>query len=274
VPPPEPEGHTEGTGTTDADGDFDVTLEDADGNVLGAIVMTGAGPGQTVTYELIEGDPDTGAPGEEGGTFAGFADGVALGRTLVVSSSATPGSYVVTLSLTFTAQELAAAGIEPADVEIHYLDPTQPPAPGQWVPAGGSDRGESAPTGIVGDSGYITDGDGSVTFWVIVDHLSVFAVGKPEKPVEPADGPDEPDDEPGDGSDSSSGDEPAPEDRDDPETQQPAGDTVGEDSTADGTDVSGFCGAGSATAVGLTIAGLFFLQRRRRQPGAASGSAP
>ena len=37
--------------------------------------------------------------------------------------------------------------------------------------------GESAPTDIVGESGYVPNADDTITYWAVRDTLSLFAVG-------------------------------------------------------------------------------------------------
>ncbi len=73
-------------------------------------------------------------------------------------------------------EELDEDGIQPTDVELHVLDRTKGSAPGMWVPAG-HNVGESHPTRLPGESGFVRNGDGTVDFWVVDDAGGSFAVG-------------------------------------------------------------------------------------------------
>lgn len=181
---PEPDP-TSGSGVVDADGTFTDTASDGLGQTLGTVELTGAEPGDTVTFDVTDNDD---APGPNGGTFAGFADGVALGRTFTVETSAEQGTFIVTISVTFTLDELAAANVDATAVELHVLDTAQ--NPNAWIPAG-NNIGESVPTGMVGDSGYFSESS-SVTYWAVRDQLSTFAVGAAEGEPPPTDPDDMP----------------------------------------------------------------------------------
>ena len=172
--PEEPSGRPlEGAGVADVDGRFGGTAVDEDGKALAEVVVTGAEPGTGFSYTLIESEAGViGAPGPGAGTFAGFARGLGLGRTLTVETAAPPGTYLVVISISFSAAELALAGVEPSEVTIHVFNE----ASGAWGPVGTS-IGRSAPTNVVGQSGYLLTADGGATFWAVRNELSQFAVG-------------------------------------------------------------------------------------------------
>ncbi len=165
------------SGLTDSNGDFAETGVGSQGEPLAEIAVSDADPDKYFTFTVAGPGPDsTGAPGPAPGTTAGFAESMALPRTVVVESSEATGSFNLTVSMSYDDDELADWGIVPADVELHVLDTTQGPPPGVWVPAG-TCLGESPPTGVIGDSGFVVHADGSVDFWAVRDAPGVFAVG-------------------------------------------------------------------------------------------------
>jgi len=166
-----------GSETTDSSGTLEILAIDDGGEPLAEILVNAANPGETFECEITVPAADAaGAPGPGRGTFAGFADGVALDHTLGVDTSATPGGFNLTVAMVSSVDELASLGLDPADVEIHVLDAGGDPPPGVWV-AAGSNIGESASTRVVGNSGYFVKEDRTVSFWAVRDRAGVFAVG-------------------------------------------------------------------------------------------------
>ncbi|MEP0844072.1 MAG: hypothetical protein HRF43_15325 [Phycisphaerae bacterium] len=169
-----------------------------DGIAVTTIVLTGLEPGGPVEFSVSE-EPGhlNHPPGPDGGTVLGFYRGVGLGRTLAIEAPAASGGMTATVAITFTADELSTAGLEPADAQLHRLDADQNPP--RWVPAE-TNRGRAGPAGVIGTCGYVVNEDASVTFWMVADRVGHFAVGAAEPPPD-ADGdgtPDEDDDCPDD----------------------------------------------------------------------------
>lgn len=166
-----------GSGLTDYNGDFAETGVGSQGEPLAEIAVSDADPAKYFTFTVAgPGSDSTGAPGPAPGTTAGFAESMALPRTVTVESAEATGSFNLTISMSYDDDELADWGVVPEDVELHVLDTTQGPPPGVWVPAG-TCLGESPPTGAIGDSGFVVHADGSVDFWAVREAPGVFAVG-------------------------------------------------------------------------------------------------
>ncbi len=172
-----------GSGVTNGAGMFERTLRDAGGRAFAMVSVTGAASGIVVIYR-VSGTPG-GDPGPGGGTVIGFGNGTGLGRWLTLTTPSVAGGFVAVVGITFSADELAAAGVETGDVMLHVLNTDA--IPPQWEPVG-RNVGESAPTGELGDCGYEIGVDGRAAFWAIVDHFSSFAVGEREGARD--DGPD------------------------------------------------------------------------------------
>lgn len=192
---PPPQQPTPEPDTTDGLGRFTGQVTGDDGRVLAEVDISGAAPGLLVSYELVDSPSMNDAPGSDGGSFAGFGDGGAVGRTFTLDIDALPGSFTAEIVIRFTDGELSEANVRASEVALHVWDTTQRPS--MWVPAG-DDVGSSQSTGVVGDSGYYRDTDRSWVFWAVRDELSSFAVGAPwiaatVDDVEPAeiDEPDE-----------------------------------------------------------------------------------
>lgn len=166
-----------GSGTTDGSGMFDGLAYDEGGNVVAAVLITGAQPGALIEFRVTgpamdaRGTPRSGLP-----TRVGFADGKALDRVLTVDTSAREGTFDSTISMVFANEELDKEGVQPTDVEVHILDSAHGPPPGTWV-AAGNNIGDSAPTGVFGESGFVHNGDGTVDFWLKHNAGGTFAVG-------------------------------------------------------------------------------------------------
>ncbi|UCC32426.1 MAG: DUF3466 family protein, partial [Phycisphaerales bacterium] len=186
-----------GSGLTDPNGDLNETGVGPGGELLAEITVSVADPAAYFGFRVTSPGPDsTGAPGHAPGTLAGFADGTALPRTVTVESAEATGSFKLTVSMSYDDDELADRGVAPEDVELHVLDTTQDPPPGVWVPAGTS-IGESLPTGVVGDSGFVVPADGTIRFWAVRDAPGVFAVGARAAPQDGDAEPEHPDDDGG-----------------------------------------------------------------------------
>ena len=93
-----------------------------------------------------------------------------------METSAAEGNFIAIVSMTFFASELDDSAVDPEEVELHVLDTTLGPPPGVWIPAG-VNIGESAPTGIVGDSGFEVHLDTTISFWTVRETVGIFAVG-------------------------------------------------------------------------------------------------
>lgn len=252
-------------GTVDDGGEVVVEVMTADGGTIGIVEVFNGAVSQEVTVELLE---NVGAPGADGvTTFAGFAGELALGSTLRVTSTMTPGSFTVVVQLVVARSALAALGLEPPEVDLHVLDESSDPV---WVRAGTRFVGASEPTMTPGDYGFAVSGD-SVTYWATRTGLSIFAVGQsedgpsmvetdtmPEPVAEPAPEPDgaaqpepEPGPAPGAGETST---EPVPVDE--PVAEQPA------------PQMPPSCGAALCGTMGLIswwgmLVGIVSLRRRR-----------
>lgn len=162
---------------TDSLGAWDETAVSTEGETLARITVSDAEPGDSFEYLVAAPASDSdGAPGPSPGTVEGFEDGIALANTLIVETDAPAGSYIVTVSMMFTADEIFETGLRADELELYVLDESQDPPPGVWVPAG-SNIGESEPTGIVGESGYSVGSDDGVEYWAVRAAPSVFAVG-------------------------------------------------------------------------------------------------
>ena len=162
-----------GSGLTDDDGALDELIIDDLGQPLGAIQIVSAEPGLLVNYEIqdLPSLPRT-----------GFAEGLALDRTMKIDAEGADSSSAMTLSLLFTESEIEALGAAPRDLQLHVLTGENGSSP-VWRPAG-KKIGESAPTNRVGQSGYNTDAFGGVEYWAVRSIASgTFAVGKPGRNV-------------------------------------------------------------------------------------------
>jgi len=167
-----------GNGRTNQFGEYNGTAY-GDKNktqILAQIQARDAQAGKVFSFIVTEGNMGPyDAPGPNTGTFNGFQENNALGRTLKVNTSAADGEYYIIISITITAEELEALELNPEDLEIHVLDENQDPP--CWVPAGSNNQGNAEPTDVVGDYGYQINDDGDVTFWVVRDSVSYYAVG-------------------------------------------------------------------------------------------------
>ncbi len=173
-------GPPAGFDVADENGDLETIIGNTLSEPLAEILVVDAEPGEVFEY-AVTGFLSTAytAPGPGGGTWTGFVDGVALPHTLTIHTPESPGDYQVTMSMTYSREELDELGVEPEDLELHVLDTAQAPPPGVWVPAG-ANIGEESPTGVVGDSGFVVYTDETVDYWAVREAVGVFAVGAGE----------------------------------------------------------------------------------------------
>jgi len=172
----------QGIGDAGGGGKLEIEVADHEGHSLAEVLVADAEAGEVFSYEvkaatrseddLLANSPA--APGPGAGTFSGFADDQAFDRTLLVSSSASPGDFVLTVRMNFSDQELKMLGVTPFEIQLHVLDSSH----GKWVPAG-KDIGESPPSDNLGESGVEVFADGSADFWAVRDSTGIFAVGRP-----------------------------------------------------------------------------------------------
>ncbi|MCH7713636.1 MAG: ABC transporter permease [Chloroflexi bacterium] len=95
-----------------------------------------------------------------------------MDRTLEIDATLPPGSITATVGMVVGHDELDDLNLLSEELELHVFDE----ASSRWVPAG-VNIGESAPTDIVGESGYVPNADDTITYWAVRDTLSLFAVG-------------------------------------------------------------------------------------------------
>jgi probable HAF family extracellular repeat protein len=134
--------------------------------------------------------------GPGGRTALGFENGMWLEVMLTVEAEAIgQAAYGVSIMAALVEIEDLGAGV--ADFEIHLLDLSDARRGGTWLPAG-RNLGAFEPTAVVGDSGYVVNTDGTVSFWAVVSAPGLFAVGQTaHKTVDPPPAPDGATGEPG-----------------------------------------------------------------------------
>lgn len=168
-----------GAGFTDGDGVFVKSLIDSEGAPLAYIELLNPESDIRIEYELFDPEPvSDGTEPADTRMREGFADGIALTRTFEITTTAIQEGSSLTVSMTFALDEIAELDVDPDDLELHALDPAAGGSPGVWVPAGKS-VGESLPTTVVGESGFVVYADGSVDYWAVRTAGGTFAVGKP-----------------------------------------------------------------------------------------------
>jgi probable HAF family extracellular repeat protein len=168
-----------GSGITDEEGIFEEVVVNSTGEPLAEIELVTVEEGSRVDYEIIEPKSDSMSPAQPNTTtLPGFAGGEALARLLKVEITAIAEASILTVSLFFTLDEIAALDTTPAKLALHVLDPLVRDSGGVWVPAG-KNIGESSPTTTIGDTGRTTHGDGTIEYWCVRDTGGEFAVGKP-----------------------------------------------------------------------------------------------
>ena len=147
--PPTPPDAPSDDGST-----YEAIATDSTGQVVVAIDVTDANPDEFFEITSPEPDPDE-----------------AFIRVAQVSTSADPGTYVLTIRFTITLAELDAEGVAPADLELLLFDEdTQ-----VWV-AMETDVGNAAPTGVLDEYGYYLEANEEVTVWAVVAHSGMFAM--------------------------------------------------------------------------------------------------
>ncbi len=162
--PPAPPDDPSDDGVT-----YEASATDSTGQVVAAIEVTDAYPDEFFNITLPEPDPDE-----------------AFFRVAQVTTSAEPGTYMMTIRFTITPADLEAQRGTPADVEmLHFDEDAQ-----LWV-ALENNVGDAPPTGVLNECGYYLDANEEVTVWAVVDHSGTFAVAMlafpPPVPDEDAD---------------------------------------------------------------------------------------
>jgi len=163
-----------GSGETDDDGAFAATATDDSGKPLASVEVVSTEAGVVVEFEVIEPAMET-EPGMGVDSQVGFIEGDALGRTLkVITGIDRSQASLVTVSMRLATSDVELLEVDPDDMELHVLDSLSVDA-GAWLP-GGKNIGQSPPTTIKGDSGYMTASDGSVDYWAVRAEGGTFAV--------------------------------------------------------------------------------------------------
>lgn len=156
------------------DGTVEVDVVDSTGEAAGVSILASdvfRAFGITVTYDE---PPDGGAatsrviPG-----FAGLEDEQGLGGSVTLAATGLTTTSVVSVDLSYTDADLSSAGITEADLRLHRFNTSK----GEFEPAGENDRGARAPSGVLGDYGVDTSGNGA---WAEVTALGQFVVGVPK----------------------------------------------------------------------------------------------
>lgn len=161
-------------GRVDANGHVTVQLTTPDGAVSGIVRIRSAAAGSQVVLALVQ---NADAPGRHGSeTAEGLAADLYLLWTVVVSSDLLDGLFTGTLEMIVDRALVDALGVRPDELELHVLNETvTPPA---WERAGQRFVGRSTPTPFVADYGYQILADGAVSYWVVREQLSAFAIGQ------------------------------------------------------------------------------------------------
>lgn len=144
-----------------------------DTNVVATVEILSGTPDEEVAAVIFDAGDQPGLVGMS--TLDGFLDEVALSATLDVWTSMQPGSFRAVVQMDVPMAELNRTGISAENAAIHVL--TTDEEKFFWQPAGDKFVGMSEPTYFVGDYGYDVAG-GIVSFWVIRDRFSVFAIGE------------------------------------------------------------------------------------------------
>jgi len=169
-----------GEGLTDDSGVFDGVAVDVTGIPLATVELIAEEAGVIVEFEVLESGEVAPAPvilPNESGLET--IEGISLKRTLKVNATESAGDLAVTVSMSFSLDEIAFVDADPAELQLLVLDRTSGEPPGIWIPAG-KNIGESAPTGIVGEAGYNFTAEGSVDYWAVRDVGGTFAVARAE----------------------------------------------------------------------------------------------
>ncbi|MBI3833279.1 MAG: hypothetical protein HY287_03000 [Planctomycetes bacterium] len=168
-----------GTGTTSSDGSFDQTIVDQSGDIVGTVSVLTSEPGSRIDYAVsrptgavVSGDPTTIL------SRPGFADGIALPRTIKIDTTSDSQDSVLVVSLRFALGEIATLNVDAGELELHVFDHGADHGAGVWLPAGRS-IGNALPSTVIGQSGVASHDDGTVEYWCVRDSGGTFAVGKP-----------------------------------------------------------------------------------------------
>lgn len=176
------------TGIVAGDGTLTLEVGARDGNAFAIVEILESAPGGDVMARLVENESRPGPDDAE--TFNGFRGEDALGATLTVCSSLKRGMFVVRLSLFVPIEEVDGIGVGPESMDLHVLGTMDALrraefkrrglgllAKPKWFLAGCRYLGNSEPTRMIGDYGFVSTDDGFVRFWVVRDRLSIFALG-------------------------------------------------------------------------------------------------
>ena len=165
-----------GSGTTGVGGTFQGILADADGAPMATVELATTEIGIRVEYELRVLSTDSHVQSDASGQ-RGLAEVPVVPRTFHVEAGDLPVHASVTVSMRFAVEEILEREVDPADLMLHVLTPS---GNGRtvWLPAGKA-IGESPPTGVVGEAGYVLDTDDSVVYWAVRNSGGTFAVSKP-----------------------------------------------------------------------------------------------
>jgi hypothetical protein len=156
---------------TDATGAANPSVANDDASLHAQVTIAGAPPNVEVLINLT---------GDVGHGFAGIGAGDGsgvVGQTVVVRTdpALAPGTFTATIEICYDQAILDAAGVQVSDLVVYTWNEVT----NQWVIAGTNNKGESEPTGTVGDYGWSGN-----CIWVVVNHLSDFigADGCPDDP--------------------------------------------------------------------------------------------
>lgn len=166
-----------GEGETDGEGVFHEVISDTVGTPLAEVELIAAQTGSRVQYEIIQPTRVSENGPDDPTSRPGFDDGKAIRRMLRVHTVAAVDS-VLTVSMLFTAHEVQEVGLEPSEIELHYFD-SSAMGGGRWKPVG-QNVGETNPTAVPGESGWVRHRNGSMEYWGVRDGGGEFAVGKPQ----------------------------------------------------------------------------------------------
>ncbi len=146
----------------DAFGRMNQTLVDGSGVTIASIQVRDAIPGNRFFLNLDTIDPQV---------PAGFSEKIVLRSVAAVTTTAAPQSFVLTLNITMTVEELLAAQVSLADTMLYTLDAEAD----AWVPVEDLIT-DAKPRDVVGESGYYTTESGLITFWAVRETTGTFVV--------------------------------------------------------------------------------------------------
>lgn len=164
-----------GEGTTDGEGVFHEVILDSAGSTLGELELVAPQSGSSIQYQLLQPTRISQDIHDDPANRPGFADGKALRRMLRVQTNAATQA-VLTISMIFDEADIRAIDAGAAELALHYFVTTA--EGGHWKPVGTS-IGQSSPTAVPGDAGWLRRGDGTIEYWGVQNSGGEFAVGKP-----------------------------------------------------------------------------------------------